>query len=209
MTCVIMANGEFCTNKITLNYLKNADFLIACDGAANLLLANNYEPNVIIGDLDSFQNLKTKAKIIKVKNQNTNDLTKAYKYALSMDFSDIFILGAGGKRDDHFIANIALLFQYFKLKNRFNKKINLKLITNYGEFFIKNTDFTANSYKGQQISLFCLDKRAKFSSQNLKYELNNFNFKYLNSGTLNEALGNTFSIKNHNNKELLVYLNFT
>lgn len=204
MNCVILANGEFCTHEIPLNYLKNADFLIACDGAANL----DIEPNVIIGDLDSFKNYQTKAKIIKVKNQNTNDLTKAYKYALSMDFSDIFILGAGGKRDDHFIANIALLFQYFKLKNRSKNKVNLKMITNYGEFFIKNSSFTCNTYKGQQISLFCLDTKAKFSSKNLKYELNSFSFKHLNSGTLNEALMDTFSIENHNNKELLVYLNF-
>lgn len=208
MNCVILANGEFCTHKIPLNYLKNADFLIACDGAANELLKLKIEPNVIIGDLDSFKNTNTKAKIIKVKNQNTNDLTKAYKHALSMDFNNIYILGAGGKRDDHFIANIALLFQYFKLKNRSKKKVNLKMITNYGEFFIKNSSFTCNTYKGQQISLFCLDKKAKFSSNNLKYELNNFSFKYLNIGTLNEALKNTFSIENHNNKELLVYLNF-
>lgn len=64
MYCVIVANGEFCTHEIPLKTLKNADFIIACDGAANSLIKYNTEPNVIIGDLDSLNSIKTNAKII-------------------------------------------------------------------------------------------------------------------------------------------------
>ncbi len=208
MYCVIVANGEFCTHKIPLKTLKNANFIIACDGAANELLNNKIEPNVIIGDLDSLNNIKTNAKIIKIKNQNTNDLTKAVKYALSLKYEKVYILGAGGKRDDHFIANISLLIQYFGLKNKYKKIVDFVMQTNFGEFFVSNDDYVKNSFKGQKISFFCLDKNAKFSSNNLKYEFKNYRFKELNLGTLNESLDDNFGIINHDKARLLTYINF-
>ena len=208
MYCVIVANGEFCTHEIPLKTLKNADFIIACDGAANSLIKYNTEPNVIIGDLDSLNSIKTNAKIIQIKNQSTNDLTKAVKYALGLKYEKIYILGAGGKRDDHFIANISLLMQYFGLKNKYKKTVEFIMQTNFGEFFVSNDDFIKNTFKGQQISFFCLDKNARFSSNNLKYEFKNFCFKELNLGTLNEALKDYFGIINHNKAKLLTYINY-
>lgn len=208
MKCVIVANGEFCKHQKPINTLKNADFIIACDGAANNLILNHYKVDIIIGDLDSFNKTTTNAKIIKINNQNTNDLTKAFKYALNQGFNDIIILGAGGKRDDHFIANLSLFTQYFKLKNKYKEKIKISMQTNYGEFFIFNNDFSINTYIGQQISLFCFDDNARFSSDKLKYNLKKFKFKYLNSGTLNEALSSNFSIINHDKKEIIVYLSY-
>ena len=50
---VIVANGEFPQNKIPLKILKNANYIITCDGATDKLLKNGFEPNLIIGDLDS------------------------------------------------------------------------------------------------------------------------------------------------------------
>ena len=50
---VIVANGDFPSHPIPLEILNKAISILACDGAADTLLENNYTPNLILGDLDS------------------------------------------------------------------------------------------------------------------------------------------------------------
>jgi len=198
---VILANGEFPKGKTPLQILKNNSFLICCDGAINNLLKTNIKPNLIIGDLDSInENLKTKFAdiLIKIADQNTNDLTKAINWCVENSITDVTIIGATGKREDHTIANISLLAKYIEL-------LNVKIITDYGVFtpITKTTLFT--SKKGQQVSIFSLDCDKEISSKNLKYPLQNLKLETWWMGTLNESVNNNFTIICNNNTRVIVY----
>ena len=58
---------------------------------------------------------------------------------------------------------------------------------------------------GQQVSIFSLDKRP-VSSQNLKYPLNESVLDNLWKGSLNESLGETFTL--HTEGKIIVYRTF-
>ena len=57
---VIVANGEFPSHSTPLEKLNNCQSIIACDGAADILIKKGYTPDVIIGDLDSISSLNKK-----------------------------------------------------------------------------------------------------------------------------------------------------
>ena len=50
---VILASGLFPTTERALQYLREADFIACCDGAANACVAAGFLPDVIVGDGDS------------------------------------------------------------------------------------------------------------------------------------------------------------
>ncbi|MBZ7986523.1 thiamine diphosphokinase [Campylobacter canadensis] len=206
MLCVIVANGQKPKTKIELDTINKADYVIACDGAANWLLENNFKIDVIIGDLDSLKIYNKNIKIKKINNQSTNDLTKAFKYALSLNFNKIYFIACHGKREDHFIANFALLNCFAKLKNKDKTQAELKMITNYGEFLVLRKSCEVSVKKNQQISLFALNPNTIASSNGLKYELNNFKFKNLYCASLNEAAKNKVQL--HLNDIILFYILF-
>ena len=115
---VIVSNGDFPTHSIPLKIIKETKSIIACDGAADKLINNGYTPNIIIGDLDSISNqskIKFSDRLIEVNDQSNNDLRKAINYAVENDITDISIIGASGKREDHIIGNIFSLLDYLCL----------------------------------------------------------------------------------------------
>ena len=188
---VILANGEFPKSKHLLDLLTNADFLICCDGAINSLMSIELVPNLIIGDLDSIDDgLKTRFadRIIHIPNQDTNDLTKAAEWARDNGFGRIKILGATGKRDDHSIANIFLLRRYLPWFE------TLEMLSDLGIWRPINSTTLFQSFLGQQVSIFSSASPKPLFSENLKYPLNGLVINELYMGTLNESLGDTFTL---------------
>ena len=154
MHAVILADGEFPKTQKLLDLLKNS-FVAVCDGAIYNLDKINIQPNIIVGDLDGIScELKNKYidKIIHIKEQNTNDLSKTFSYCLKLGFDTFVILGATGKREDHTVANISLLPKLAR------KCKSVVMKSDYGEFRVYLTPCKVESMKGQQISIFCFDK---------------------------------------------------
>ena len=108
----ILANGNFPSHPIPLGILMDAYTIICCDGSANNLEEVGMEPNYILGDIDSIDDdLKNKYKerIIKLPEQDENDLRKAILWAERKRTKKADILGATGMRDDHTVSNIFTL----------------------------------------------------------------------------------------------------
>ena len=86
---VILADGAFPAGKEALEYLNCADEIICCDGAARSLVAYGLEPDKIIGDLDSLSAEFKKRfadRIEQVSEQESNDLSKAFRYCCRMNY---------------------------------------------------------------------------------------------------------------------------
>ena len=187
---VIIANGTFPRHTVPLAFLRNSSHIICCDGAADTLLKCGIEPDYIIGDLDSLsQELRKRYShcLCHDPDQYTNDLTKAVRFCTERQWTEITILGATGKREDHSIANISLLADYAG-------SVNIQMITDYGVFtpLLKTGRF--ESFAGQQVSIFSLTPDTIFTFHGLKYPLTKKTLTSWWQGTLNEAVGDEFTI---------------
>lgn len=199
---VILAAGDFPTDVTAMRILRNAKHLIACDRAVEDLLEMDIEPEVIVGDGDSVS-ATTKAKyqhiFHTIEEQEDNDLTKATKYALqhfNLSGTPTFCyLGATGKREDHTLGNIALLIHYYKQLN-----IVPTMVTNYGWFTVSQGKTTFAAFPKQQVSIFQIGCK-RIESEGLKWNI--YPFSELWQGTLNEAVGNSFTI--NSDSAYLVY----
>lgn len=187
---VILADGEFPAHATPLQILESADVVVCCDGAAEKLCAYGRTPDYIAGDLDSLPDeLKTRfaGRLHYIASQETNDLTKAVEFCLQRGVTQLKILGAGGLREDHTIANVSLLADYAA-------KCRVEMITNYGTFVVISKTSTLESVAGQQVSIFSLTPPVKISSAGLKYPLRRKRLDSWWKGSLNEATGNCFTL---------------
>lgn len=200
---VIVADGSFPEHEIPLGYLKNAGIIICCDGSAGNLVSAGYIPDAIVGDLDSLtENLAIRFadRIFLDESQDTNDLTKAVQWCREMNYNEIVIIGATGKREDHTIGNISLLAEYAKT-------MNVKMLTDTGIFIPFLKSCTVQSFPGQQVSLFSIDPETKVTSSGLKFPLNGIKISNWWVATLNVAPGDSFSLDFSNGK-VIVYLKY-
>lgn len=188
---VILANGEFPSHKVPMEMLRGGLPVVCCDGAAKGLLELGLEPAAIVGDGDSLPtDLKERMQhLLHIdSNQDTNDLTKAVDYCVAKGYRRIAIVGAGGLREDHLLANISLLAM-------FSKKADCRMFTNYGVFTAIDGDTVFKSFPRQQVSVFSLDKDNVLTYKGLQYPVEGRRFAYLWEGTLNSALGDSFEVQ--------------
>lgn len=200
---IVLADGKFPKDSYLQSLLSAATVVIACDGATKRLIHHNIIPDYIIGDCDSINPSiynKFRQIITKIDDQNCNDLTKAINLATAIGLENIVILGATGLREDHAIANIALLIEYSKQIK------HIAIISDYGIFTVNNGTNNIKTVPGQQISLFSLINNTVINCQELKWPLLNCKFKLWNNGTLNEAIGDKITIVS--NKPIIIYRAF-
>lgn len=210
-----MANGQFPRRKEALQALLQTQTLICCDGAFNRLVQSglfshaSVLPQVyVVGDGDSLTNVDSSfpAKIVSdYVDQETNDLTKAVKYAVSLGVERLVILGATGLREDHTLGNISLLASYNQMTTADGKPLIVRMYTDYGFFTPLTESATLPSFAGQQVSLFSLDEGLKVSVEGLKYPLSDRSLRYWWEATLNESLGDSFTVTLEGTGCLLVY----
>lgn len=199
--CVIVANGLFPMRPEVLEKLIEAEFVIACDGAI-LNLEGHRLPDVIVGDLDSVSDevrQRYSDRIFQVTEQETNDLTKAVHYARENGFREILILGATGLREDHTLGNISLLLEYVGEFDR------VEMLSDYGLFTPLVRTTSLESYPGQQISLFSLYPHGAISVRGLRYPIENRRLHAWWEATLNEGVGNEFTVILQEEAKILVY----
>jgi thiamine pyrophosphokinase len=201
---VIVADGTFPQHDIPLGYLKNAERIICCDGSAQNLLLAGFQPFAIVGDMDSLNDDLANQfadRIYFDESQDTNDLTKAVTWCSDMGYKDIVIVGATGKREDHTLGNISLLAEYIK-------NVNVIMVSDTGILrpLLKSSEISSSP--GQQVSIFSIDPETEVTSHGLRYPLNRTKISNWWFATLNEALGETFSLE-FNPGRIIVYLKYS
>lgn len=200
--CVVVANGSFPTAALPLSLLHKASVRIACDGAVEALDRQGLPPTAIVGDLDSIPVLLRKLyadRIHQVIDQEINDLTKAVRFAREAGHRNVLILGATGLREDHTLGNISLLMDYAPLFDR------IEMLSDYGLFTPLLRSTTLESYPGQQVSLFSLAPGGEITTEGLRWPITRRQLTAWWQGTLNEALGTTFTLTLSPEARVLVY----
>lgn len=197
---VILANGDYPSSPLPLKLLKEAPYVVCCDGGADAYIANGHLPDAIIGDGDSLSEanrLRYASLLHHNPDQETNDQTKAVQFLLSQGKHRIAIVGATGKREDHTIGNISLLMEY----NRMGATV--RSYTDYGIFIPCKDTCTFECKKGQQVSIFNFTAKG-LKSKGLAYPIYDFTTWW--QGTLNRCTGSSFTIEAEG--EYLVFINY-
>lgn len=200
-TVVVLANGSFPEATRCLEILDNAQTVICCDEAADHLLEYGREPDLIIGDMDSVSDATRERfadRVIAIEEQETNDLTKAVNQCIQQGIREVTILGATGLREDHTLGNISLLLEY-------SKNINVRMVTDFGEFTVVHSGQPVPSFPGEKISFFSVDNRVKVTSEGLKYPLKDLQLHQWWRASLNEVTSGSFTLHFASEWPLLLY----
>ena len=192
MEIAIVANGETPEGE-AMEALRRAECVVACDGAYARLKAIGIEPDWVVGDCDSLSEEDRKAlgsRLVRVDEQETNDLEKAFRFACEEKgcAAKIVIVGAGGGREDHLIGNVFRLIEFAE------QVPQVAMLTNSGRFDVVKGERTFECAPGQAVSVFAPIPGTKVGSEGLQWPLGGVDLSRLWSGTLNRATGTSFAI---------------
>ena len=113
-------------------------------------------------------------------------------------YDNILLMGCGGLREDHFIANLSIMAMY-------SERLHLAMLTEHGVFNVFRRSVTLASFPGMQVSVFSRNPHTRLTFTGLKYPVNNRSFNWLWEGSLNEAMGEEFSVEAGNDEAVVVY----
>lgn len=129
--------------------------VICADGGARHLEVAGMVPTLIVGDMDSLDQVSQSryesmgVRIIRhPKEKNETDTELALREAFEMMPSEVWIWGALGHRIDHILANISLLVRGIR------NGIEVRLIDTWCEVFLVTKRTVLDGEVGQTVSLF-------------------------------------------------------
>ncbi len=202
---VIICDGKFPASEYPRYIIRNADFIICCDGAlrkflrsAKAIFGEDRLPDLVIGDMDTLPaSLQKKYAdiIIKEEEQEHNDQTKAVRWALNnlRGIENIHILGATGGRADHTIGNVSLLMEYTRMFDL--DGIAIEMVSDEGTIFPINDTTEFECGIGRGVSIFTPDNSLRIKSQGLEYPTDGVVFDNWWKATLNVAAADTVKLE--------------
>lgn len=163
----------------------NKDIIICADGGFKHTLKLGLKANLVIGDMDSNDNLKAENIIKYNPMKNDTDTLLAVKKAIELGFKDIHIYGGIGGRLDHTYANIQTLAYIAD-----NACKGYLYDENTTVTMIKDR-FVLDDCKQKYISVFSYGEKVKgLTIKGLKYEVLDLDIKDIFPiGISNEYLG--------------------
>ncbi len=189
---VIIANGLFPSHPAPLEVLRKAARIVCCDGAANALVeSSEFPPVAVVGDGDSLSESARKkfaGCLVMSGCQETNDLTKAFRFCVKQGWNDIVIVGATGKREDHTLGNLSLLAD-------FSCEASVRMMTDACIITPVSEATTLPSHEGQSVSFIACDPRVQLTVDGVRYPVQNLELSSWATATLNVATGSLLRIQ--------------
>lgn len=199
----ILANGDFPRKGgRAWQLLAAAARVVACDGAAEKFKRRfGRKADCVIGDFDSVRARRLSRlanEVVRVPEQDTNDLTKAINWCRRRGWLNLVVLGGAGKREDHALGNVFRAME-----------AGIETVSDYGRFvpfkYVKGSyAFKAKIGKGKAISVFACDQDTRMKSRGLEWPLDEVQFKNLYCATLNRS--SAASVKIVSSRPAFVYL---
>lgn len=146
--------------------------------------------------------------VIKISDQDTNDLTKAFRYILQTwpETEAIHIIGATGKSEAHTIGNISLLMEYESAFKLTEKGIKVDMVSDYSTIFAIPDSCELHVGEGRKVSIFSPDPDLRIKSEGLVWPMDNVIFDNWWKGTLNRASSDIIKLTFNRPSKALVIL---
>lgn len=172
--------------------IKNIDepFIIAADGGYKHVIKQNKKVDVLIGDLDSLDNVDFKNTIKLNPIKNSTDGQECLDYAIKNGYKNIAIYGVSEGRLDHIFCNLSLLAA---AKNRgafaYAKEANCTI------YYLEEGDYTLDIEINKEFSLIAYPQALVSNSCGMQYSFNNLLLEKdnLGRGVSNKAVSNKIS----------------
>lgn len=189
---IICLDGEPPSKDTFQKVLRTDDDVIAADGGANWLSAYGIQPRLLIGDLDGVQTdilrQMPESMVLQIQDQYSTDLEKALSWVIANKYTQVVLLGMGGKRIDHILSNFSLIW-------KFEKKISIEMIhDDWSAYLLQNTKKKFDVRTGQTVSLIPFSNCSGITLRGLQYPLTNKAMKLGNVGISNVAVKNKIEI---------------
>lgn len=147
-----------------------SDFqMIACtDGAFRYLKEMDFpleKLSFISGDFDSFQLERDFGeKYIHTPDQDKTDFHKALEILLEKGSKEVYVYGASGKEQDHFLGNLHTAYM-------FKDKLKIIFYDEYASYFFIPKQFILNNVKGKMVSILPFPYAEKITTKGLRWKL--------------------------------------
>lgn len=108
--CVIIGGASIGDYDAVCRWLRPDDYVIYCDCGLRHMDGFGVEPDLIVGDFDSYSNPEydTETIVLPCEKDDT-DTVFAVKEALRRGFEDFLLIGVVGERLDHTLGNVSIL----------------------------------------------------------------------------------------------------
>ena len=151
MRCVIISGSPETNPDFIKQAVKPDDYVICADRGYEFAKLAGIEPDLIVGDFDSYkEKILVPCEIVKLNpHKDDTDTIHSIDLAFEKGFTDFLLLGALGGRTDHTFANITALLYIADKGGRgvlLSEKERIELLKK-GEYFYKE-------YLGTTFSLF-------------------------------------------------------
>jgi thiamine pyrophosphokinase len=153
--------------------LARNELLVCADSGSHFALAHKLVPDAIVGDLDSItpedllEATAETVQIVKINEQETGDCEKSFKWLLSIGVTDVVVLGIGGGRNDHALANLNILMRF---RDQFNSLIALEL-ENEIHFHSHGSEIMIEGWPGRRISFMPFPSALAIISHGLEFPI--------------------------------------
>ena len=110
MKVVVVLGGDPPSSILLEWRMQWADFSIAADAGMKAFAEAGLEPDLLIGDMDSFDlgEASLVCEVDRIQNQNRTDFQKALARPEVQTADEMVILGGTGGRSDHFLNNLLI-----------------------------------------------------------------------------------------------------
>jgi thiamine pyrophosphokinase len=182
---VVLANGEFPKKGgAAWDMLAGAKRVVACDGAADAYVRRfGKSPFAVVGDMDSVKWFPEGSEVVRVADQESNDLEKAVRWCRARGWRRLVVVGASGRREDHLLGNA---FRALDL--------GVEMVTEFGRFVPVRGKASFRVAKGTAVSVFAPDRTTRMTSKGLEWPLDGVEFDSLYRATLNRASASRVSL---------------
>lgn len=167
--CVIVGGAGIENYKRIKDMLRDNDFVIYCDCGLKHQEALGIEPDLIIGDFDSWENpnADTETIVLPVVKDDT-DTFFAVKEAVKRGYDEFLLIGVFGGRLDHTLGNLSIMLNLFKQGKKVTAADDYSIITVVGE----SAEYISEEFSF--FSLLAIDGEAEgVTIKGAKYPLEN------------------------------------
>ena len=195
---VVLAAGDFPKRGgEAWRLLAGAKRVVCCDGAADAYVRRMKKPPAaVVGDLDSWCGRAPEgSEIIRIAEQETNDLAKAVRLCEERGWRNPVVLGATGRREDHTLGNVFRAMEF-----------GLEVVTDFGRFIPVDGEARIRVAKGTPVSIFATNPATRMTSKGLQWPLEGVRFGNLYCATLNRAVSSVVTLTS--TSRVYVYIAF-
>mgnify|MGYP002626440075 CR=1 FL=1 len=109
--CVIICGSPDTNAEFIKSFVKDTDYVICADSGYKTALSAGIEPDLFVGDFDSYSGeVKNSVEIVKLNtHKDDSDSMHCANLAFDRGFTDVALVGASGGRLDHTLANLYVL----------------------------------------------------------------------------------------------------